>query len=297
MKKLNQWIKAHPYKAIIFVFLFTLIAACLAVINEQAFWRGTVFGAGVIVFWALIFSRDALKLPAILALAIAVPSTKAAEPPREVSPGVAVGVVVICVGGYCVYKVVKFCQKKFPKDTNTNSPPSFSVNGGDESAASWSYGAIGTCDPTLTPEPEFVTSDTSSGTLFTLDIRLDQDGDFTVRMSASGESATQGWAEFQTEVARHGVYVTGSADGSQYFSTNRVPCRASDIPISFDALTKTIELRSDNPMKLIEVERSRDLQNWSSFLRTKVSAGAPDLRIQDATTAVSMFYRVNVSSL
>lgn len=237
-----------------------------------------------------------MKLHVILALILWTNSLQAAEPPIESVGGVAVGVVVICVGGFCVYKVVKFCQRKFPKESsNTNSPPAFIPQADGESAASWNYGAIGSCDPTLTPGPDLVMQETS-GTLFTLDVRIDDDGNATVGMSADPDAATQNWADFQAEVARHGVQITGNPDNSQYFSTNRVPCAPADIAISFDATTKTVDLKdSGGPVKLIEIERSRDLRNWSPFLRTRMGAGGRELRIQDATTAGTMFYRVNVS--
>jgi hypothetical protein len=293
MKKLNQWIKAHPYKSMLFTFLFVQIAAIMAVVNENGFWCGLAIFVALVVLWAVEFSRDISKLSIVLALSIST-SLNAAEP--EASPaGVAVGVVVICVGGYCVYRVVKFCQKKFPKETaSTNNPPAFMPQG-DESAASWNYGSLGSCDPTLTPGPDFLAPETSA-TLFVVDVRIDEEGSVTVRTSARGEAETQDWIEFQSEVARHGIQITGSPDGSQYFSTNRVPCSAEAVPISFDPDTKTVDLKdSGGPVKLIEVQRSRDLQNWSPFLRTRVGAGGRGLRIEDATTASSMFYRVNIS--
>lgn len=294
MKKLNQWVKSHPYKSLLFVFLFTVLSACMAVVNTIGFWCGLAIYALLGLAWSIVFSRD---VSIVLALAIATSSVQAAEPPVESVGGVAVGVVVICVGGYCVYRVAKFCQRKFPKESgsSTNSPPSFIPVPDNESAASWNYGSIGSCDPTLTPGPDLLAHETA-GTLFGVDVRIDEEGNATVSVSANAES-TQSWAEFQAEVARHGIQITGNPDNSQYFSTNRVPCAPSDIAISFDANTKTVDLKdSGGPVKLIEVDRSRDLQNWSPFLRTRIGAGGRGLRIEDATTTSTMFYRVNVSN-
>lgn len=292
MKTLNQWIKAHPYKALLFLSFFELVAASMAVVNEMGFWCGLVLFISLLLFWAITFSLDS-KLPIILAVALAATSAEAAEPPQT-APGIAVGVVVICVGGYCVYKVVKFCQRKFPKES-TNSPSAFMPQGDGETAASWNYGSMGSCDPTLTPGSDLLAQD-SAGTVFTVDVRIDEEGNASIGTSALGEAATQSWTDFQADVARHGVQITGSADGSQYFATNGVPCSPDDIPISFDAVTQTVDIKdSGGPVRLIVLERSRDLHNWSPFLRTRVGTGGPGLRIQDATTAVSMFYRVTVS--
>lgn len=295
MKKLNEWIKAHPYKAIIFVFLFTMLSACMAVVSSVGFWWGMAIYALLGLAWSMVFTRD---MAIILAIAISTSSLEAAEPPRDSVGGVAIGVVVICVGGYCVYRVVKFCQRKFPKETgsSTNSPPSFIPVPDNESAASWNYGSIGSCDPTLTPGPDLLAQD-AGGTLFAVDVRIDEEGNATVNTSAAGEVATQNWAEFQAEVARHGIQITGNPDNSQYFSTNRVPCAPSDIAISFDANTRTVDIKdSGGPVKLIEIDRSRDLRNWTPFLRTRVGAGGRGLRIEDATATSTMFYRVNVSN-
>lgn len=294
MKKLNQWVKAHPYKALTFAILFTLISACMATVNTVGFWYGMAIYALAGLAWAMVFSRD---VSILLALAIATSSIQAAEPPVEAAgAGVAIGVVVICVGGYCVYRVVKFCQTKFPKETtNTNSPPSFIPQTGGESAASWNYGSIGSCDPTLHPGPDLLAVE-SSATLFTVDIRIDADGNATIGTRATKDAATQNWSDFQAEVASHGIEVTGRPDNSQYFSTNRVPCNSSDAFISFDTTTKTVDLiDAVHPVKLIEIERSRDLQNWTPFIRTRVGSGGRGLRIEDATTTSTMFYRVNVS--
>lgn len=291
MKALNAWIKAHPYKALLFVFLFTVISSAMAVVNTVGFWCGLGIYALLGLAWSMVFSRD---VSIILALSLAAGSIEATEPPVEAAGGIAVGVVVICVGGYCVYKTVKFCQRKFPKETNGGTNSFIPVADG-ESAASWNYGAIGSCDPTLTPGPDLLAQETG-GTLFTIDILIDQEGNATVSTSAIGEAATQSWIEFQAEIARHGIQITGNPDNSQYFSTNRVPCAPADVAISFDATTKTVDLKdSGGPVNVIEVDRSRDLQNWTPFLRTRVGAGGRGLRIEDATTTSTMFYRVNVS--
>lgn len=296
MKSLNAWVKAHPYKAILFACGFCVIAAALPATNELGMRYGIILFVLLLILWAGIFCGDVRKLSLLLILAISTSESHAADPPVESVGGVAVGVVVICVGGYCVYKTVKFCQRKFPKEAgNTNGAHSFVPTADGESAASWNYGAIGSCDPTLTPGPDFLVQETA-GLLFAVDVRIDDAGNVTVNTSALSEGGTQGWAEFQAEVARHGIQITGNPDNSQYFSTNRIACTPSDVAISFDASTGTVDMKdSGGPVKLIEIQRSRDLQHWSSFLRTRVGAGGRGLRIEDATTAGSMFYRVNVS--
>jgi len=302
IKQLNRWVHSHPYKAILFAIVFTFDAAVTGFIDDRLLCYGVLVFIIVLAGWVSVFWWDTRKLGALLIAAMLAASVKAEEPrqePRQVSPvGIGVGVVVICVGGYCIYRISKFCQRKFPKETapNTNASPSVVPGDGGEMAASWNYGSAGSCDPTLEP-PGVVAVDIGAPTMFRVDVNIDADGNVQTHTSAVfGEAVTQGWTEFQAEVARHGIYVTGSADGSQFFSINRQPCAAGQIPISFDLTTHVVNIRDGTgPAKLIEVERSRDMVNWSPFLVTKLRAGGRGARIEDASTASSMFYRVKVS--
>ncbi len=305
IKDWNRWGHSHPWKAVLFAVFFTFNACVIGNVNATGFrFFLILLVLGLVALFSIVF-RDMKKLKTTLPVALALimafssVSSQAAEPPQPSPVGVGVGVVVVCAGGYCVYKLVKFCQRKFPKESsNTNSPPAFRPQG-NESAASWNYGSMGSCDPTLTPGGDLRFVDGVVGTLFTVDLAVDESGGIAMRTSAQiGDAVTQSWTEFADEIARHGVTVTGSPDGSMYYATNGVPCAPEDVLISFDALTGTVEIKDGSgPVKLIEIERSRDLLAWHPFLRTKVGAGGRGLRIEDATTATSMFYKISVSDV
>ncbi len=302
---LNMWIKAHPYKALGFNWAFMMISTCMVASNEEGCWCGVAVTAVIAAVGGIVVYRDLKKLKktlaVLLAFIIAMTATAQEQPPEAIPVGPAVTVVVLCVVGVCVVLAVPSCKKiaaklKTPATNAVEQLTGLSPQG-DEDAASWNFGDHGSCDPTL-PPPEFAAV-TPNGppTVFTVDVRVDEEGNVTTATHATiGEHAIQTWEQFMAEVATHGIFISGLPDNTQYFSRNRVPCRPEDVPISFDALTGTVEIKDGSgPVKLIEIERSRDLQNWSPFLRTRVGAGGRALRIEDATTSASMFYKVKVS--
>jgi hypothetical protein len=314
MNQLKQWMHAHPFKAVGTTFLATAIATFVGC-NDHLF----NYGAALIVTLALVCGfliwRDTKKSVAVIALlaflAQGLPAQKA--PPQDPAPApqqfeqaaapVAVGaaVVVICVGAYCTYKLVKFCQRKFPKSSGTNAPPAadgFAAAGEEEYGASWNYGALGSCyDDGQNEFAAFSPASDEQGVTFTIDAVLEPDSTLTTRMNCrQGEEATQSWEQFAAEVRSHGLVVTGVADGSQYFSRNRTPCDPSQVPIEFDPFTKTVLLPAGvAEMRRVTVERSKDLVSWSPLLTTTVPIGK-GVRVEDATRSGQMFYRLSVSA-
>ncbi len=62
MSKLNLWVKAHPYQAMLFTNFFTLLAGCMAVVNDTGLKCGLMlFAVGIAVF-AVTLGRGMKKL-------------------------------------------------------------------------------------------------------------------------------------------------------------------------------------------------------------------------------------------
>lgn len=227
--------------------------------------------------------------------AMLVTPTKASEPEIVFQPaaGVAVGVTVVAAFGYGTYRLVKFCQKKFPPKQNgeTNSF-GFSASGDDEYAAAYEYSSIGSCN---LPESLISNSPTegSNSTTFTLNIKLNQNSS-SISMSANSDpSIAQTWDEFAAEMAEHGLVMTGRPSWPQ-FSRSRVPCSSASVPLSFDEATGRVIHNTGGELKRVTVERSLNLQDWYPFLVTDTGERS-GLKVIDTTREGQMFYRVSVS--
>jgi hypothetical protein len=278
-----------------------LSALCGVLATAAAFredWIPYIVTVSITVLVAMTILMRKSIIPLLLAASMAVPNfdkADAEEPLRNNDPNavpIGAAVVVICVGGYCVYRLVKFCQKKFPKETNTNE---LTVRGGEEYGGAWNYGMIGSC---YDPQFQAASVTETDATTFSLNVLVGQGGTLSTTMSTvSGEGTTQSFEEFQIEVAGHGLWVTGNGDNTQYFSINRVPCVDIEcrmgIPISFDEDTKSVKIESDGVMQRVSIERSSNLVNWSPFLITDVAEGG-GFRTIDTTRDEQMFYRVTV---
>jgi hypothetical protein len=202
-----------------------------------------------------------------------------------------VGVIVICVGGYCVYKVVKVCQKKFPpKDTNA-PPESFTAAGGEYGGAT-EYSSIGSC---LLP-PDFVPHEdlTQNPTTFTINVVVEPAG-AAVSMSAnSDEGTTQTWEQFQAEMASRGLFLTGRPAYLPQYELGGIPCDPSMVPLEFDPLSGRVTQKTGGDMRRVTIERSWDLTNWAPLLVTDVGVGS-GFKVVDTTREGQMFYRVQLS--
>lgn len=283
MKTIKQWIKDRPFSAITFSIWFTFLSCMMATCAPEPF---AVLFVATLVGWVFTVARHGVRL--VLLLAVAVPA-KAEDRPQQ-SQAVAIGaaVVVVCVGGYCVYRLAKFCQKKFPKenkDTNSN----FSAQS-DEYGASWNYAPMGSCHPDDGDFNAFATQ--GNGTLFRLNVFLHWSGETSVSMTANtSPEATQSFLEFQADVRSHGLEIAGTGDGSQFFSINKVPCDPAQVPIEFDPITRVVSHNNGYQLRRVVIERSTDLINWSSFLTTDASVGT-GFAVEDASINGQMFYRV-----
>lgn len=233
-----------------------------------------------------------LLIPIALCLSLVSVQAKDPEPVFQPAVGYAVGAVVLCVGGYCVYKMAKTCQKLFPK-RSTNESSGFTAASGEEYGASYEYSSIGSCYVPPEARPG-VLPVKHNPTTFTLNVLLIPDGVLTSMSANSGEGTAQTWNEYQQEMAEHGLFLTGHATYQPQFSRNNVPCDGATVPLSFDPVTGRVTHNTGGELKRVTIERSPKMMEWSPLLVTDVSDGT-GFKVIDTTIEGQMFYRVSVS--
>lgn len=299
MKDIIKWMRYHPLKSAAFAALFGFIPPFLAAMPSSWAWPGAVIFLLSAIAWATICYCDLKTITAaILVGAFLVPPTKAEEPPQEGPVAIGAAVVVVCVGGYCAYKLVKFCQKKFPKDkpANTNAPPDglVAATGAGSYGASWNYGDLGSCPPW---DGELVSSSEplSEPITFVLDLYLAPGPSLSQSVTIhKGADTYQSWAEFRQEVSQQGLVLTGSGDGSQWFSRDGQPCDPSEVPIEFDSTTMTVRHLAGGPGHTVVIQRSEDLVNWSPLLRATIGEGT-GFQVVDTSTKPVVFFKVQLA--
>lgn len=324
MKKTTQWARAHPLKVFIIGLLAASVAAMFA--GGRVSYTFLWFAFAAILLTVLLVVRfDLKKLPAVL-LAFSLATPMRAEEKPQSAAGVGVAIVVVCAGAVCVYTLVRFCQKHFPKKpTKTNELYSVSGGAGDEYGGSWNHGSLGSCfqsdSPpvgfnrlalnmkTSVPSPALFANagghtqeygggepDTTTGaTLFSLNVFVASPTELRRTMTADTRPESfQSWVAFQSEVASHGLWVSGRADGSQYFSRNGVPVSAGEIPLRFDAVTGQVIHDRGGQLVHITIEASTDLENWQR-LASVVHGVGEGFQIADVSIESQQFYRVLIA--
>lgn len=228
--------------------------------------------------------------------------TRADNPPQpQPIVGAVCGVVVIVVGGIIVYKLAKFCQRKFskpPDPPSTNDPPAnlvFALDGPQPS-----YGGANTPSTCPSCPVSFGALAQDAGraaseTPFQLTAFVDDSsGAPIVVMTASlvePDTQQEDWAAFTADLAGWGLTLSPYHVGASSYSINGQPCDASQSPISFDfAGNVTVDL--GGPLYSVLVERSSDLISWQPILQTFVSAQTP-LVVTDVSSERQSFYRVS----
>lgn len=291
MKTIRSWMSHHPFKVVLFTFLFTLIPALMAVTNENLFYPGLGAFMFFVIVWVISLWRYTKNIvTALLIMAIIAAPLKQA---RAAMYGV--GVIVICVGGYCVYKVVKVCQKKFPpKATNAEPNEIQFTAAGAEYGGACQYSSIGSC---YTP-PSFNSSSAdnqpANPTTFTLNIMVEPEGVITSMSVNNQEGTAQDWAGFQAEMATHGLFINGFPSGPPQFEMGGVPCEPWMVPLEFDQQTGRVIHHTGEDLRRVVVERSPNLLDWYPLLATDTGVGS-GFKVVDTTREGQMFYRVQVS--
>lgn len=238
------------------------------------------------------------RVPVIIVLSIALVSEGMAHKKQEAdAAGVGVAIVVVCVGGYCVYKIVRFCQKNLPKDKPANTNELYSVSGGvgDEYGAAWNHGSLGSClDPDATGKSALLSGTANPATLFTLNVFVASPTELRRTMTADTRpEAFQSWVQFQSEVASHGLHVSGQNDGTQYFSRNGSPVPAGEVPLRFDTATGQVVHDRGGQLVQIVIEASADLEHWQR-LASVVHGVGEGFQIADVSEQGFQFYRTRI---
>lgn len=227
-------------------------------------------------------------VPTLLPSELATPSG-----PDAIWAGVAV--VAIC-GSYCVYKIVRLCQKKFPKDQNTNAPSGELNASSDEYGGAYNYGVTDYC--WVGGGDGLVEADTNAPPFIAhIKVLIDEWGGVASTITASQDtdgSRSQDWSELQAEVASHGLTITGQPDGTKNFERGGVPCSPDAVPFTFDEITHAVVWRgTPGRIRHITIERSADMQQWGNIL-TVDSTFDTGFEAVDLSRQGQMFYRVKV---
>lgn len=310
MKRLTEWIREHPLQTAVNVLILSITGLQIWELPNDS-WFIPVFAVLVTLFIVLWFSVIWTKaLVIILALSLTSSPSRAQEPPDNGGTGgagcavVVVGVVVIVVGGVAYYKLVKFCQKKFPKTPPpkpkpTNTPPaqlSFNLSQApaeSTDAAAINFAEIGSCAPDWCEG-----GDGGSGlavdntTTFCLTLHVDQTGTIIPLELATmrGTPETMTWTEFAAQTAELGVTLTGHA-GDFSFARDGQPVVPWESPIRWDAHRQVVKIeRGSQPYYTVRIERSPDLRNWIPVLNTEVEIGST-IQIHDTNPTGQQFYR------
>lgn len=292
--KLFNWIKENPIKASLVVLPFVLGCFLLPVDED---WIGWSFLFVVVLGLAFLVFHKHFWV-SLLVLSMVTEPVRAVEQPQQLNSwGVPVAVVVVvCAAGYCVYRLGKFCQKKFGtgKPANTNELYSASGGVGDEYGASWNSGSLGSCiseDGT----DLLAASESNPATTFSLNVFVTSSASIVTTMSAdASDGSWQTWPQFQADVAAHGLVVTGQNDGSKFYERNRQPVGEGEVPISFDSATGTVSVSGGGELVGLIVESSPDLETWTPLLRLRQDVGT-GFTILDTSATGQMFYRVLIA--
>lgn len=307
MKLLLAWMKAHPLLVAGFSSVFTWLATSIAFLPEWLLMGTVIYCALAVVVAGLIYWQSKALLVLVLSVSLILPPPARAEEQGGTGgaggcAAAAVAVVVIVIGGIIIYKIGKFCQRKFPKTKPpaTNDPPAELVmelggQGGDTSyAAGLNFGELGSCyqgdicsDQRL---PDQVVGSVIVTTC-TLLLRVEPE---TIRLMSmqtqTGNEAVQSWAEFVSEAKALGVVITGHA-GDFSYALNGQPIPATASPIRWDASRRLVKVSNGSaPYYTVVVERSNDLFQWVELLRTEVEVGST-IQVQDANPGGQQFYR------
>lgn len=292
MKKLYKFIANNSIE----IAMATLVAmlAVLALTGGEVGWLELgFFGIAGLCFIFLIVRRYLLVLFLVGSLVLQPVNVRAQEQQLN-AWGVPVAVtVVVCGVTYCIYKLVRFCQKHLPKDKPANTNEVYIAFGGagDEYGGSWNHGSLGSC---LQPSAFSLQPSPDSPTTFSLNVFVASSAFLVTTMSAvTGLDSWQTWSQFQADVASHGLTVTGRNDGSQFFSRNRQPVQAGEVPIRFDQVTGEVKVGEGELVKII-VERSTDLEAWYPILTVQHQVGSA-FEVLDTSIDSSAFYRATIA--
>lgn len=281
MKQFFAWVKDHPFKAAGWATAFTFVATYFSTRDDLLLTFGLPIFFALVVTFAVALSRDMRKVVLVVCLLTVTPSGLRAQPDLKPAGGVAVGVVVVVVGGVAIYLLVRFCQRVFPEPPPP--PPDPPEPEPAHFAASTTFQPLGSCyTPGLVPasvprDPDVVEI---AGTLTADGFRVDS----LRRVESPG---SMNFDEFRTALSRHGISLDEHVTGAVYYGAEGEPVGPDQTPITLDRAGQ-VTLRGATHTVL--VEWSGDLRTWEPILKTRLPEGQP-VRLIDSSGSEATFYR------
>lgn len=212
-----------------------------------------------------------MKTTSLILVAALIAAPMRSEEPRPVQPKAgpaAAAVVVVVIGGFVIWKMIRFCKRKFPK--NTNGTPGNAMMNTRYGAA---FSVSGTCD-----------NDGEDGTGTSFYVMVSPSGN----VQTVSSSFVQDLKATQSQVASNGLSMVPVVGASSY-SKDGQPIPEGQSPIKYDGVARVVTVGAGGQM--IRIERSKDLKEWESMGTVNMPAGHT-LQIEDASQQGQMFYRV-----
>lgn len=342
--EIKHWMSAHPYKSNIFTCIFTILACSM---GGREDWMPVLIPAFGLTLMVLVATMhlDMKKLTVLFMigslLAVTTPQVYAVEakavpeqaepdgggggaidiPKPEGSCAIAAAIVVIVVGGYAIYKLRQFCQRKFPKTpppppkkgtNNINQAEGGSGGGTDTEAASWNIGPFGSCPAYHTDDcnGDHTQADGGGGGGTTiiemaliLDVTLYEDEHGPVANTQARYlpemQDTMTFSEAGEYDMEYYNLPSFGDPGEMHYSKNGRQITGAESSIQFDTGTPgAVRIMDGKPQHRVVLERSSDLLFWTRLGSMDISAGRT-FSFVDHTRTVSgqMFYRSQVEGI
>lgn len=285
-----NWIKRHPFQAVSFT-AFNVFLACTAAYEPHLIVPCTVAFVLGLVVWACLFQIYKPLMVFFLSLLMAtsgLTTTEAAEPAQNQADGlrgkkggeVVVGVIIICVGTYCVYKLARFCKQHFPPpQTNQVNQAEAALPDGNNDTNVYAASFILAADPC---------SDygSSNSNVLTNTVAINAVIAYgSIKSALTLSDASQSMEAFMAELNSEGLTV-----GESYaVNGSSAPPSAVPITMSYGSISNNLA----GATHTVIVSGSADLQGWTQLFATTASEGKP-FQIQDTMIGHSMFYRLEL---
>lgn len=293
--------KSHPVIVALLSAAFATIATCVAFREDWTFWGCAIYTSLTLVMGFLIWRHPKALVVMVLIFTLALQPSLNADvriPQQKAGCGAVAAVVVVVIGGIVIYKLVKFCQKKFPKQTKKKDPDAGLTESTSSEAAAFNFGEMGSCGPDECGEhPAALHEAGGDPSVMTLQVHFSVDYEDEVQFvpesvtASSGAAATQTFREYQDEIAsEYGVWITGTTSEHDY-AVNGMAVESGESRIIWDkARMIPIVYDASRPAYLITVYRSQDLSNWETLMQMQLEEDT-SFQIEDASDGGRMFYK------
>jgi hypothetical protein len=295
IREFTSWVKAHPYKACLFAAIMAALGAWDGT-RPYLQWIDLLPWALFLAAVALVIHWDGKGLSYLLIGAfLCQPIQSRAQSREPAAAGAIVAIVVVVVGGFIVFRIVRFCDRVFPRPpapAKTNNPPAVIFGASPSYALATTCTTFGSCytasslmaeDAVATVvELSGVIEETSQGTL---GFRMQQ----TTKLNPTNDTVSL--SEFERGIQDWGVHF-GSA-GEVFYGLDGQPSSPDQVPITVQLNGFSSAVNACDPSwehLPVVFERSTDLFHWEPILTVTVNEGQR-ISFSDATYEGQMFYR------